>query len=377
MVFWMALALLTWSESSDALKVGEWPLFRGEPSLRGVAPGTVPAQLELLWTYESGGAITSSPVVSEGKVYFGSDDMAVHAVDAQTGKGLWKFETDDIIEAPALVRDGMLFIGSSDFFFYSLDAGTGELRWKHETEDKILGGANWVTLSDGSPRLVVGSYDSKLYCFDPKTGEKHWEYATRNYINGTPAVSGEEVVFGGCDAILHVVSVRDGTSKRQVELGEACHVAGSVAWIDDEVYFGHYGNEFLCFDMKANQRKWSHVHPRHPFFSSPSIGQDRVVFGGRDKKLHCVDRKTGETLWEVPTKRKVDGSPVICGDKVVFGSADGRLFVVTLADGKQEWTYDLGKGIYASPAVAAGRVYVGGSDGLLYCFGDAAKQEGT
>ena len=40
------------------------------------------------------------------------------------------------------------------------------------------------------------------------------------------------------------------------------------------------------------------------------------MFGGRDKKLHCVDRATGKKLWWFPTKRKVDGSPVIVGDKV-------------------------------------------------------------
>ena len=108
------------------------------------------------------------------------------------------------------------------------------------------------------------------------------------------------------------------------------------------------------------------------FFSSPSIGSDRVVFGGRDKALHCARRSDGEPLWKFKTRRKVDSSPVICGDAVVFGSADGRLYIVSLADGEERWTFDIGQSVVSSPAVVDGRIYVGANDGRLYAFGEAS-----
>jgi FOG: WD40-like repeat len=61
----------------------------------------------------------------------------------------------------------------------------------------------------------------------------------------------------------------------------------------------------------------------------PSGGDERVVFGGRDKRLHCVQRSDGKEIWSFPTRRKVDGSPVIVGEKVVFGSGDGWMFVLS------------------------------------------------
>ena len=359
------------SEASD----GDWPIFRGDPSLSGIAATTLPVDLDLLWTYEAGGAITSSPVIADGLVYFGSDDQAMHCASAATGAPVWKFATDDLVEAPALVAEGMVFFGSNDTFFYALDAKTGELRWKAATLDKILGGANLVRVGD-KVTVVVGSYDANLYGFDAKTGDKLWVYETDNYVNGTPAIHDGRAIFGGCDAILHVVDVRTGKRASAVEIGAECHIAGSAAFVDGRAYFGHYGNQFVCVDVAKGEVVWAYDSPRQAFFSSPAVTADRVVFGGRDRYLHCARRSDGTPLWKFKTRRKVDCSPVVAGDAVVFGSGDGRMYILALEDGKERWSYDIGEPILSSPAVVDGRVYIGANDGLLYCFG-APAADGT
>lgn len=346
----------------------DWSNYRGNSALQGVASGALADRPVLSWTYETGGAITSSPVVQGATVYVGSDDGSVHAVDLLTGEPRWAFATEDIIEAPPLLHEGNLYVGSSDFFFYALDAASGTLLWKREMGDKILGGANWVRLEDGSTCIIVGCYDNNLYGLNAADGEVRWTYATDNYVNGTPAILGDKVVFGGCDAVLHVVSASTGEGLDAVALGNEAHVAGSVALADGRAYFGHYGNEFVCVHLDQGEVLWTYPSPSHAFFSSPAIGRDRVVFGGRDRKLHCVARGDGAPLWTYTTKRKVDGSPVICGDKVVFGSGDGRLYMVRLRDGAEVWKYEIGQSIFSSPAVAAGRIVVGSYDGKLYAF---------
>jgi outer membrane protein assembly factor BamB len=42
---------------------------------------------------------TSSPAVANGKVYFGSGDGNVYAVDAQAGTLMWKFPTKDVVHS--------------------------------------------------------------------------------------------------------------------------------------------------------------------------------------------------------------------------------------------------------------------------------------
>ena len=94
-----------------------------------------------------------------------------------------------------------------------------------------------------------------------------------------------------------------------------------------------------------------------------------VVFGGRDKLVHCVKRDTGQAVWSFPTRGKVDSSPAICGKKVIVGSDDGRLYLVSLDNGKELWSYEVGQPIGSSPAVAREKIVVGCDDGNVYCFG--------
>ena len=380
MNLWKSLAavLLLGSTRGEVAAAGDWPIYRGDSSLRGVAPGKLPDRLALRWTYKTEAAIASSPVVAAGRAYVGSDDFHVHCVDLETGEGLWSHATEDMVEAPPLVVGDTVYVGSTDLYFYALDAATGELRWKYETEDKIVGGANWVPdANGGAPLIVVGSYDNRLYGFDGASGELRWRYETDNYVNGTPAVVGERIVFGGCDAVLHVVSAATGEALAKVEIGEACHVAGSVGIDDETVYFGHYGNQFVSISLASGEAVWTYDDPRHAFFSSPAIGAERIFFGGRDKQLHCVRRSDGERLWTFPTRRKVDGSPVLIGDKVVFGSGDGRIYVLAADDGALLWSYEIGQSVFSSPAVAGGLILIGANDGRLYAFGEESEGDSS
>lgn len=348
-------------------------MFRGDAAQTGVAAGELSSELALKWRFEAGGPIVSSPVIQDGRVFFGCDDGLVRALEVKTGKLLWSYKTEDVVEAPPMVCGDTVYVGSCDFFLYALDVETGKLRWKFETGDKIVGGACPVQFGSDL-RVLCGSYDTKLYCLDSATGKEIWHYTTANYINGTPAVRGGQVVFGGCDAVLHQVSTHTGIPKGTIDLGEGCHVAGSVALADHHAYFGHYGNAFICIDLEVQEPRWSYTHNSQPFFSSPAIGPNRIIFGGRDKRLHCVDRKSGKELWSFLTRRKVDGSPVLVDSKVVFGSGDGWIWVLSAEDGSTLWSYEVGKPVLASPAVVDGHIFVGASDSHLYCFGPPATQ---
>jgi outer membrane protein assembly factor BamB len=128
-------------------------------------------------------------------------------------------------------------------------------------------------------------------------------------------------------------------------------------------------------DARAGETKWKYRERNFPYFSSAAVTAERVVLGGRDKRLHCIDRASGKALWHFQTRGQVDSSPVICGNTVVVGSQDGRLYGVGLADGKEQWTYEIGAAVTASPAVSDGRIVIGAEDGNVYCFSAGAPAE--
>lgn len=209
-----------------------------------------------------------------------------------------------------------------------------------------------------------------MYGFDAETGESAWTYKTNNYINGAPATGGNNVVFGGCDELLHILSAIDGTKWGAVWAGS--YIAGSAALVDNRAYVGHYGGKLVCIDVIGQEIVWEYEDREHgsEFFSSPAVGRDTVIIGSRDNYLHCIDRETGQGLWKFQTRDEVDSSPVIVGDRVLVGSNDGRLYMVDIESGRERWSFEIGAPILGSPAIVNGMVIVGARDGRVYAFGE-------
>src|SRR6476659_827834 len=73
------------SASSPAPSTADWPMFRGSPALVGVASGTLEPKLSLLWTFKTGKPVKSSPAIVGNRVFVGSDDDNLYAIDVATG----------------------------------------------------------------------------------------------------------------------------------------------------------------------------------------------------------------------------------------------------------------------------------------------------
>jgi outer membrane protein assembly factor BamB len=55
---------------------------------------------EELWRFRTeGGIFCPEPPCFEGKIYFGSYDCHLYAVDAKTGKEVWKFATSTLVKS--------------------------------------------------------------------------------------------------------------------------------------------------------------------------------------------------------------------------------------------------------------------------------------
>lgn len=357
---------VTADERTVANPGGDWPQFHFDRTQLGVVPGNLPEQLSLAWRFQAGDEIKSSPAVVDGRVYVGALDGNMYALDLKTGKEIWTTPLDDMVEASPTLVDGSVYIGTLAGTMYALDAESGEMRWTFQTGGKLTGGANWFRDSEDRLRILMGSYDSFLYCIDAIGGQSDWTYQTGYYINGSPAVAGDVCAFGGCDAILHVVSLESGAKAREIGTGD--YVAGSAAIREDSVYVANYNGELLKASLATGEIAWRYTIDGDPFVASPAVTESVVVIGGGDMRIHCVDDRTGEARWTYMALDEVNSSPAIVGDKVVAGSDDGRLYLLRLTDGEPVWSYETGQAITSSPAVADGMVVVGCSDGRVYGF---------
>ncbi len=368
---WLALGVLgvplPLAHAESPAPENAWPSFRGTPSLSAESAAKLPATLKLQWSFKTGGPVKSTAAIVEGIAYVGSEDEKVYALKGADGRKLWEAKTDGPVVSSPLFRDGRLYVGTAGTNLLALDAKTGKELWRHGTDGEIKSSANAFTAPDGQHTwIVIGGYDNRLHCVDAVTGKSNWVYETGNYVNGAPAVGDGVTAFGGCDAIVHIVNLADGTKSKEIEAG--AYIIGSAALVGGFAYVGHYENEFLAIDLKKGEVAWRYRDRNFPYGGSPAVTADRVLFGGRDKRLHCVERATGKAVWTFSTRGKVESSPVVADGKVVVGSDDGRVYLLSLADGKELWSYEIGQPVQSSPAVIHNTVILGAEDGSVYCF---------
>ncbi len=97
-------------------------------------------------------------------------------------------------------------------------ATVGGLRplWRFSAGGPVTG---TPAIADGM--VYIGSYDGTLYALDAQTGQSRWEYATRADaferdmrvplgISGSAAISGDNVIVGDANAVLHAVDPERG-----------------------------------------------------------------------------------------------------------------------------------------------------------------------
>ena len=170
----------------------------------------------LRWSFPTDNSIWAAPVVSDGKIFFGSMDQRVYALDLE-GQKLWEFATGGAVTAQPLVKDGRVYIGSFSSDFFALDAETGSMIWKFPDATNWY----WSRAITNGDTLFVGSTDGNLYALDAASGRLRWVYPTEGSIVGSPALVGDRVAVASTDGRVRLVRQQDGQDETQCNVGAA------------------------------------------------------------------------------------------------------------------------------------------------------------
>uniref|UniRef100_UPI001939323A beta-alanine-activating enzyme-like n=1 Tax=Styela clava TaxID=7725 RepID=UPI001939323A len=93
---------------------------------------------KLIWKYNVGKPVFSSPSVNEYGVCVGCVDCIVYFFDIITGEKLWSFQTEcPIFSSPCFSEDGRsIAVGSHDGYLYNINSNDGSLVWSTRSSDK-------------------------------------------------------------------------------------------------------------------------------------------------------------------------------------------------------------------------------------------------
>jgi len=337
-----------------------WPMFRHDSEHSGYSTSTAPDTANLLWTYPTGHYVSSSPVVADGKVFFGSDDKNFYCLNTN-GTSNWVYTTGGQILSSPAVADGKVFFGSRDKSVYCLNTN-GSFIWNYPTGAEV---DSSPAVADG--KVFIGSDDGKVYCLDASNGSFIWKFTTDYYVHSSPAVADGKVYFGSKDDKVYCLDT-DGNKLWSYTTGDDVYSSPSVA--DGKVYFGSLDGNFYCLDTDGN-KLWNYP-TGSAVYSSPAVADGKVYFGSwslwDDGRVYCLGTD-GSLIWEYPTSEWVTSSPAVADGKVFVGSNDGKVYCLDASDSHEIWKYTTGNGVSSSPAVADGKVFVGSNDGKVYCLG--------
>ena len=352
-----------------------WPSFRNGNQLRGIATSPLPDKLDLLWKVPVDDGVTATAAIVGDRVFAATYGGELICLERKTGERVWTYFSEEKkkptsfipgFQASPTVTGELVLIGDEYGVFQAVDRATGKLRWKYETQAEIICSAAIV-----KNRIIFGSYDATLYCLE-MDGSEAWKRETGDRINGSPAIAGNITFVTGCDQHLRAINIDSGKEEFDLELGH--FMIASPAVDKYMLYVGTHESDFLALNLETQEVVWRFKDETRefPIHSSAALTDDRIIFGGQDKLLHCLERKTGKELWNFATRGQVNSSPVVVGGNRIFvGSNDGYVYEIGLDDGKQRWKGKIGRSVTASPAVGEGCLVIGaeGSEGEISCFG--------
>ncbi|MCP4905349.1 MAG: PQQ-dependent dehydrogenase, methanol/ethanol family [bacterium] len=150
------------------------------------------AELGLAWIYETGTirGLEATPLVHDGVLYGTGSWSIVFALDAKTGLELWRYDPQvprsvaasvccDVVNRGAALYRGRVYVGTLDGRLIALDAKSGEPVWEVQTTDP----SRPYTIT-GAPRVVKGKV---------LIGNSGAELGVRGYVSAYDASSGELV----------------------------------------------------------------------------------------------------------------------------------------------------------------------------------------
>ena len=357
-----------------------WGDFQGYhfSELNQITPTNV-AQLQTRWVGPMLGenVLESTPLVVDGVMYVTGSPGDVAAFDARSGLPILRFHRKQDIKNPyqinpfnkgLAVLDGRIFFGTLDNNLIALDAHNGRELWEKHINDTMGG----FTIT-GAPlalkdKIIVGMSGGEmgvrgyLDAYDPASGKLLW----RTFTTPAPGEPGNDTwssdswKIGGAPTWL--------TGSYDTETNSLIWGTGNPAPdYNAESRKGDnlYSDSVIALDADTGKFKWHYQftpNDPHDWDSTEDMVLADQVIDGKPRKLllhadrngffYVLDRTNGKFLWGKPFVRQTwnlgfdkNGRPIV--DPKSGATATGQaLFPSGAATNFQTPSYDKDSGLF-------------------------------
>ena len=329
----------------DAGSANDWLTYHGSYKSYHYSPldqinaGNV-RDLAVAWIHVPGRStrgLQSMPLAVDGVLYYTGSHSRTFALDGATGKVIWSYipELDEALVARqthspynrgAAIGEGKLFVGTVDGRLIALDMKTGKPAW----DTKLINSQKLTVGFTGAPLyakgvVVIGAqggewpYRGPIFGVDAATGQKKWEFLT----------------VGGTDEALKTWG------------NESWRTGGGGGWMpgtfdtsSNTVWWGT-ANPAPLYDWSGPDYKTSGARPGDNLYTTSVIGLD--IDTGQLKFYH---QELPHDTWDFDS---AVGEFIMLDREgkhyVVHPNKSGFIFVYDRADAKVENVWPIVKNI--------------------------------
>jgi len=284
--------------------------------------------VDIVWTFDAGSEIITTPAVGENRVYFGTVSGKVFALDLATGELDWNYNysKSGIFSSPTVV-DSILLVGTAEGELIAFHSVTGEILWQYEAEGSIL---TPIVAEDGIAYFAAGS---KFMALRLASKEKLWEYKFSLFAESKPVVTENLILFTAWNKKLHAIDKVSGESVWSWARTNSFYYAPAACW--------------------------------------PVVSGQRVFVTDPERYLSAISLLDGSTIWSSNSPEVWESVGISEDRKRVFvRSLDGKLYAFSAASDQQKlvWKKDVGYGWDSTPSMPVdkdGTVYTGSKKGFV------------
>ncbi|ARD44950.1 outer membrane protein assembly factor BamB [Colwellia sp. PAMC 21821] len=327
------------------------------------------------------------PVVAYGKVFSASRDGEAYAFDENTGEKIWYADLSDVEnkrgffddKVPALISGGAVaginkvFYGSENGDVIALEAESGKLSWQGKVKGEVIAAP---ALDSG--KLVVNTASGVMKAFNASNGQDDWQVEqdvpplTLRGISA-PTIAGGGVIVGSADGSLSVYLLEQGRQGWTVDIGEAAGSTELERVIDvdstplvygDNIYTVSSRGNLSAVELRSGRVLWQR---QYSSYNEISISGNSLFLTDVKGHVYAIDRNNGLELWSQLsfTNRGVTG-PVPFGNYVVIGDFEGYLHWLDQSTGEVVARHHVdSSGIHATPTVENNVLYSQARNGDL------------
>jgi len=323
--------------------------------------------LSTLWRFQTAGGVQSEPLYDgrEDVVYFGSNDGALYKLRAADGKMLWRFASNAEITRRPVLHQGTLFVVNANDTLVAIEPKSGKLRWFRQRTPafgmEISGYAGPAVVED---TVYTAFSDGVVMAYKTDDGREAWGAPINLTAEAEQAKAGDQLRYldvdttpviaeVGDDRLVFVASYEGGVYALDAR-------SGTQAWVNDAATGV---TELTLWEGPVRQRRDS----TEPKSASGGPERHRVLIAASGLTgLWAFRLKDGSELWrrDLPAGGVSAAAP--CSGALLVGTTRFGVFLVHPLDGGVLDGLHSGGAFAAPPAAYGRRGYLLTNEGVLF-----------